>query len=198
MRQICEKPSLNKKDEKEEIQVLQNSTNNEKDNAQEGFKEKNNVEISDEIPETKEMDKDDSDKKGKDIVKDKENSYNGIMSETNNNHQTKNESQLTQEIKTKSQIPSSEKPEEKNSKNSIPNPPQLPKIEKKEPVKQLKFPKIVKQKDSDFSSSSSSSDDDFSKREEQRLRNIKLAQENLFKKACCAPRSRRPRSSRTS
>ena len=75
-----------------------------------------------------------------------------------------------------------------NEKNNIINiPPKIP-SPPKESAKQFNLSKNKKKNDSDFSSSSSS-DDDFDRREEQRLLNMKNAQENLFKKANFIPKN---------
>ena len=108
---------------------------------------------------------------------------NGVNREQNISPQTKSPNSKIQEEKN-SDIPA----QLKNSNIPLQLHQKPQKEEKKEPIKQFKFPKIVKQHDSDFSSSSDD-DDDFNKKEEQRLMNKKHAQENLFKKNDIIPKS---------
>lgn len=76
------------------------------------------------------------------------------------------------------------KPEEQNHKIVLSISSKYQKEENKALVRQYNFQKYIKQSDSEFSSSS---DDDFEQREEQRLMNIKIAQDNLFKKIKIIP-----------
>ena len=77
------------------------------------------------------------------------------------------------------------KPEEQNHKIVLSISSKYQKEENKALVRQYNFQKYIKQSDSEFSSSS---DDDFEQREEQRLMNIKIAQDNLFKKIKIIPK----------
>ena len=172
------------KNEKEDTNLFENKDNIEKTNGQIETDKKDNDKIPDELHEAKELNKEILQKKEKE--EDKKVEDKNIISEPNIqpiNNDIKSPSVACKQ----SPISNTEKPEEKNSQNSIPIPPQIPKNEKKEPVKQYKLPKIVKQRDSLFSSSSSDDDDDFSKKEEERLKNLKFAQQNLFKKANIIP-----------
>ena len=172
------------KNEKEDTNLFENKDNIEKTNGQIETDKKDNNKIPDELHEAKELNKEIQQNKEKE--EDKNVAEQNIISEINI-------PPINNDIKTpsvaciQSTISNTEKPEEKNSQNSIPIPPKIPKIEKKEPVKQYKLQKIVKQRDSLFSSSSSDDDDDFSKKEEERLKNLKFAQQNLFKKANIIP-----------
>lgn len=171
------------KNEKEVTYLFENQDNIEKTNGQIETDKKDNNKISDEIHEAKELNKEIP--QNKEEKEDKNVADKNIISEPNIqpiNNDIKSPSVACMQ----SSISNTEKPEEINSQNSIPIPPKIPKIEKKEPVKQYKLPKIVKQRDSLFSSSSSD-DDDFSKKEEERLKNLKFAQQNLFKKANIIP-----------
>ena len=76
-------------------------------------------------------------------------------------------------------------PEEKKHKIVLSISSKHQKEENKALVRQYNFQKYIKQSDSEFSSSS---DDDFEQREEQRLMNIKIAQDNLFKKIKIIPK----------
>ena len=76
-------------------------------------------------------------------------------------------------------------PEEQNHKIVLSISSKYQKEENKALVRQYNFQKYIKQSDSEFSSSS---DDDFEQREEQRLMNIKIAQDNLFKKIKIIPK----------
>ena len=76
-------------------------------------------------------------------------------------------------------------PEEQNHKIILSISSKYQKEENKALVRQYNFQKYIKQSDSEFSSSS---DDDFEQREEQRLMNIKIAQDNLFKKIKIIPK----------
>ena len=76
-------------------------------------------------------------------------------------------------------------PEEQNHKILLSISSKYQKEENKALVRQYNFQKYIKQSDSEFSSSS---DDDFEQREEQRLMNIKIAQDNLFKKIKIIPK----------
>ena len=172
------------KNEKEDTNLFENKDNIEKTNGQIETDKKDNDKIPDELHEAKELNKEILQKKEKE--EDKKVEDKNIISEPNIqpiNNDIKSPSMACMQ----SSISNTEKPEEKNFQNSIPIPPQIPKNEKKEPVKQYKLPKIVKQRDSLFSSSSSDDDDDFSKKEEERLKNLKFAQQNLFKKANIIP-----------
>ena len=75
--------------------------------------------------------------------------------------------------------------EEQNHKIVLSISSKYQKEENKALVRQYNFQKYIKQSDSEFSSSS---DDDFEQREEQRLMNIKIAQDNLFKKIKIIPK----------
>ena len=77
------------------------------------------------------------------------------------------------------------KSEEQNHKIVLSISSKYQKEENKALVRQYNFQKYIKQSDSEFSSSS---DDDFEQREEQRLMNIKIAQDNLFKKIKIIPK----------
>ena len=76
--------------------------------------------------------------------------------------------------------------EEQNHKIVLSISSKYQKEENKALVRQYNFQKYIKQSDSEFSSSS---DDDFEQREEQRLMNIKIAQDNLFKKIKIIPKN---------
>ena len=76
--------------------------------------------------------------------------------------------------------------EEQNHKIVLTISSKYQKEENKALVRQYNFQKYIKQSDSEFSSSS---DDDFEQREEQRLMNIKIAQDNLFKKIKIIPKN---------
>jgi len=76
-------------------------------------------------------------------------------------------------------------PEEQNHKIVLSISSKYQKEENKALVRQYNFQKYIKQSDSEFSSSS---DDDLEQREEQRLMNIKIAQDNLFKKIKIIPK----------
>ena len=164
MIQKCEKPM----NDKEEIDLVPNKVNIKEPNVNDETDKKDNTKNSDEITEAKEMNKENNKIIDKDTEEDKIIDDKIIMPEANT-------------------IQNIEKQEENNSKFSVPTPPQIPKVEKKEPVKKYNFPKIVKPRDSIFTSSSSD-DDDFSKKEEERLKNLKFAQKNLFKKADLIPK----------
>ena len=182
MIQKCEKPM----NDKEEIDLVPNKVNIKEPNVNDETDKKDNTKNSDEITEAKEMNKENNKIIDKDTEEDKTIDEKIIMTEANI-QQINNDLKSTPMNCTKSPIQNTEKQEENNSKFSVPTPPQIPKVGKKEPVKQFNFPKIVKPRDSLFTSSSSD-DDDFSKKEEERLKNLKFAQKNLFKKADLIPK----------
>ena len=182
MIQKCEKP----KNEKEEIDLVQNKVNIQEPNVQDETNKKLNIKIPDAITEVKEMNKGNNKIIDKDTEEDKIIDDKKIISEANI-QQINNDLKLTPMTCTQPQIQNTEKQEENNSKFSIPAPPKIPKVEKKEPIKQFNFPKIAKPRDSIFTSSSSD-EDDFNKKEEERLKNLKFAQQNLFKKANIIPK----------
>ena len=182
MIQKCEKPM----NDKEEIDLVPNKVNIKEPNVHHETNKKDNIKNSDEITEAKEMNKENNKIIDKDTEEDKTIDEKIIMTEANI-QQINNDLKSTPMNCTQSPIQNTEKQEENNSKFSVPTPPQIPKVGKKEPVKQFNFPKIVKPRDSIFTSSSSD-DDDFSKKEEERLKNLKFAQKNLFKKADLIPK----------
>lgn len=182
MIQKCEKPM----NDKEEIDLVPNKVNIKEPNVHHETNKKDNIKNSDEITEAKEMNKENIKILDKDTEEDKTIDEKIIMSEANI-QQINSDLKSTPMNCTQSPIQNTEKQEENNSKFSVPTPPQIPKVGKKEPVKQYNFPKIVKPRDSIFTSSSSD-DDDFSKKEEERLKNLKFAQKNLFKKADLIPK----------
>ena len=182
MIQKCEKPM----NDKEEIDLVPNKVNIKEPNVNDETDKKDNTKNSDEITEAKEMNKENNKIIDKDTEEDKTIDEKIIMPEAKIQH-INNDLKSTPMNCTKSPIQNTEKQEENNSKFSVPTPPQIPKVGKKEPVKQFNFPKIVKPRDSLFTSSSSD-DDDFSKKEEERLKNLKFAQKNLFKKADLIPK----------
>ena len=182
MIQKCEKPM----NDKEEIDLDPNKVNIKESNVHHETNKKDNINNSDEITEAKEMNEENNKIIDKDTEEDKTIDEKIIMPEAKI-QQINNDLKSTPMNCTQSPIQSREKQKENNSKFSVPAPPQIPKVEKKEPVKQFNFPKIVKPRDSIFTSSSSD-DDDFSKKEEERLKNLKFAQQNLFKKADLIPK----------
>ena len=182
MIQKYEKPM----NDKEEIDLVPNKVNIKEPNVHHETNKKDNIKNSDEITEAKEMNKENNKIIDKDTEEDKIIDDKIIMPEANI-QQINNDLKSTPMNCTQSPIQYTEKQEENNSKFSVPTPPQIPKVGKKEPVKQFNFPKIVKPRDSIFTSSSSD-DDDFSKKEEERLKNLKFAQKNLFKKADLIPK----------
>lgn len=182
MIQKCEKPM----NDKEEIDLDPNKVNIKESNVHHETNKKDNINNPDEITEAKEMNEENNKIIDKDTEEDKTIDEKIIMPEAKI-QQINNDLKSTPMNCTQSPIQSREKQKENNSKFSVPAPPQIPKVEKKEPVKQFNFPKIVKPRDSIFTSSSSD-DDEFSKKEEERLKNLKFAQQNLFKKADLIPK----------